>query len=90
MKYTWIKLYVEILDDPKIGMMSDWLYKRFIQLLLVASEYNQDGLLEPVPQLAWLLRIKEAILVNALRSMSETGIVVETPDGWLVVNFAKW
>lgn len=28
-------------------------------------------------------------MLNALRTMSETGIVAETPDGWLVVNFIK-
>jgi len=47
MRYTWIKPFVKILDDSKIGMMPDWLFRRFIQLLLVAIEYNQEGLLEP-------------------------------------------
>jgi len=28
-------------------------------------------------------------MLKSLRTMSTTGIVAETPDGWLVVNFAK-
>jgi hypothetical protein len=87
--YTWIKLYIEILDDPKVGLMPDWCFRRFIQFLLVAREHNQNGLLGPVTQLAWRLRSSEDDVLSALRTMSEIGIVAETPDGWLVVNFAK-
>ena len=87
--YTWIKLYIELLDDPKVGMMPDWMFRRFIQFLLYAREYNQDGLLGPVSDLAWRLRSSEDDMLKALRPMSEIGIVAETPDGWLVVNFEK-
>ena len=87
--YTWIKLYIEILDDPKIGLMPDWLFRRFMQFLLVAREYNHDGLLGPVSELAWRLRSSEDDMLDVLRTMSEIGIVAETPDGWLVVNFSK-
>ena len=87
--YTWIKLYIEILDDPKIGLMPDWLFRRFMQFLLVAREYNHDGLLGPVSKLAWRLRSSEDDMLDALRTMSEIGIVAKTPDGWLVVNFKK-
>ena len=87
--YTWLKLFIEILDDPKVGMMADWTFRRFIQFLLVARERSQNGLLGPVSELAWRLRSSEDDMLNALRTMSETGIVAETPDGWLVVNFIK-
>ncbi len=87
--YTWIKLYIEILDDPKVGLMPDWEFRRFIQFLLVARERNQGGLLGPVSELAWRLRSSEDDMLKSLRAMSEIGIVAETPDGWLVVNFAK-
>jgi hypothetical protein len=87
--FTWLKLYVEMLDDPKVGMMADWTFRRFIQFLLVARERNQNGLLGPVSELAWRLRSSEDDMLNALRTMSETGIVAETPDGWKVVNFEK-
>jgi DnaD/phage-associated family protein len=89
MNYSWIKLYVEILDDPKVGMMPDWEFRRMIQMFLVAGEHNQAGLLGPVSELAWRLRSSEDDMLSALRTMSEIGIVAETPDGWRVVNFSK-
>ena len=87
--YTWIKLYIETLDDPKVGRMPDWLKWRMVQFFLVAREIDRDGLLGPVTQLAWRLRVMEDDLIGSLRTMSEIGIVAETPDGWLVVNFKK-
>lgn len=85
----WIKLYIEILDDPKMGMLQPWLWQRAITFFLAAGEYNQEGLLPPVEQLAWRLRITNTDLVKSLGALSEVGITVETPDGWLVKNFTK-
>ena len=85
----WLKLYTEILDDPKIGLMPDWLFRRFIELLLVAKEYNKDGLLQPVPKLAWRIRLGEDQVEDALRALMEVGVVAKTPDGWLIVKFAE-
>jgi hypothetical protein len=89
MGFSWLKLYVEILDDPKIGLMPDWLFRKFVQFLCVAQERNLSGLLGPVSELAWRLRSSEEDVLSALRTMSEIGIVAETPDGWEVVKFAK-
>ena len=41
----WIKLYYEILDDPKLGKLTDWLFRRAIELFLLAGENDNDGLL---------------------------------------------
>ena len=74
MSYSWLKLYVELLDDPKIGMMADWLFRKFIQILLVARERNQAGLLGPVSELAWRLRSSEDDVLSALRvSIPQSG-----------------
>lgn len=85
----WIKLYIEILDDPKMGVLPDWLWRRAIELFLAAGENGNDGLLQPVPQLAWRLRLPEPKLSEALRALSEVGVVHETLQGRVVTNFAK-
>jgi len=89
MAYTWIKLYLSLLDDTKVGRLPAQMFKSFIQLLLVAREYDHDGLLEPVPGVAWRLRTSEEELLATLQALSEIGLMKETPDGWLVVNFTK-
>jgi len=89
MKRTWIKIYLEILDDPKIGRLAVWLRWRFVELVLVAAESDQSGTLPPVTQLAWRLRVGEADLVKSLRSLSEIGVVCQQGGRWKVTNFEK-
>ena len=91
MRY-WIKLYHEILHDPKMGVLSDTLWRRVIELFLIAGEYggeNKDGLLPPVAEIAWILHQPTEKVEEELTSLSTTGIIRRTEDGrWRVVNFA--
>ena len=88
-KRFWIKLYLEILDDPKMGQLPDWLWRRAIELFLLAGENGNDGLLQPVTDLAWRLRVSAEKLTESLQALSEVGVVHETPQGWTVTNFKK-
>jgi len=85
----WIKLYIEVLDDPKMGKMPDFLWRRAIELFLLAGENGNDGLLQPVPDMAWRLRVDEDRLRENLRALAESGVVHETPAGWVVTHFGK-
>ena len=89
MQRSWIKLYLEILDDPKMGQMPDYLWRRAIELFLLASENGNDGLLQPVSDMAWRLRVRETDLNNSPRALSQVGVVHETPQGWVVTHFAE-
>lgn len=87
MKRIWIKLFVELLDDPKMGRLPDWLWRRAIELFLLAGENGNDGLLPPVEDMAWRLRISPEKLTEALQALSQVGVVHETPAGWMVTHF---
>ncbi len=86
----WIKLWLEILDDPKMGKMPDWLWRRTIELFLLAGENGNDGELPSVSDMAWRLRSEEPKLSETLRALERVGVVEPLPDGkWKVKNFAK-
>lgn len=85
----WLKLYHEMLDDPKMGRLPDRLYRRTIELFLLAGDMDAVGHLPPLADIAWRLRIPEDALLEDLRGLAEVGIVAEYESGWLVVNFAK-
>jgi hypothetical protein len=89
MKRIWIKLFVELLDDPKMGRLPDWLWRRAIELFLLAGENGNDGLLQPVDDIAWRLRVSVEKLTEALQALSEVGVVHESPDGWVVTHFKE-
>lgn len=87
----WIKLYHEILDDPKMGKLPDNLWRRAIELFLLAGDLNQDGELLDTEGIAWKLRITcNETLQNELQALQQCNIVTLLDNGnWLVIHFAK-
>lgn len=86
----WIKLYTETLDDPKLATLPDRLWRRSIELFLLAGRLsNRTGKLPDTRQLAWMLRMPTDDLQMDLDQLTPTGIIEPIPNGWLVVNFKK-
>lgn len=85
----WMKLYIEILDDPKMATLPDRLWRRTIEIFLVAKKMNNDGHLPDTRQIAWLLRMNTDDLEHDLMQISMTGIVEREVNGWFIPNFVK-
>lgn len=89
-RYTWIKLYTEILDDPKMGRLPNHLWRRAVELFLLAGRTGTTGQLPSVEEMAWTLRSSEDEVRKGLMSLAEIGVVHEAEPGkWVVVNFVK-
>ena len=52
----WIKLYHELLDDPKMGTLPADLWQFVVGLFLLAGEIDCNGTLPNVTKIAWRLR----------------------------------
>jgi hypothetical protein len=87
--FYWIKLYHELLDDPKMGLLPDNVWRRAIELFLVAGQLGQGGKLPSTAELAWRLRQNPDQLAAELAHLVEIGLLVPDGDGWLLVNFAR-
>ena len=85
----WIKLYHEILDDPKMGRLSDRTWRRAIEIFLLAGDNGDAGLLPPISDMAWRLRISETKLCSDLQALANLDIIEETKDGWIVKHFQQ-
>lgn len=83
----WIKLYHEIIDDPKMMKMSEVLFSRCIKLFLLAGDHGQDGDLPPLEDAAWRLRIPEEELESDLIELQRVGITAHQDGVW---SIAKW
>lgn len=85
----WIKLYLEVLDDPKMGTMSDSLWRRTVELFLLAGKTQLDGTLPGLVEMAWQLHIPTDRLQRDLDELAARGIVSQQTDGnWFIVHFA--
>jgi len=85
----WIKLYHEILDDPKMGTMDDHLYRRTIEMMLLAGDAQLDGLLPNVTDMSWRLRTTPEEIVTVLEQLEKLEIVHRAGDDWILTNFAE-
>ena len=83
----WIKLYHEMLDDPKIGRLTDGQFRLTINLFLLAGDYEQDGYLPPVDDIRWRLRNPENIEEN-IEELKRVGIL-EVDGDLLVTHFSE-
>jgi hypothetical protein len=85
----WIKLYLEILEDSKMGRLPDRLWRRVIELFVLAGRTNEDGKLPDTPEIAWSLRQPTDDIDIDLKQIESTGIIQRIPSGWMVTNFSK-
>lgn len=85
----WIKLYHEILNDPKVMTLPDRLFRRMIELFLFAGELDRGGLLPDVRQIAWRLRLPVDELIGDLEQLRVVGIIDQVDQGWDVIHFAE-
>lgn len=83
----WIKLYHEILHDKKMARLTDNVWRRCIELFLLAGEYDTAGQLPNTTDIAWELRQNEETLEAELLALQAVGILQQNEAGWLVVKF---
>lgn len=81
----WIQLSPDMLLDPRVGMLSDRLYRRFIECLLLAGRQGDGGRLPPADEAAWQLRLSEAEFITDLEALSIRGLVKTEGSYWRVL-----
>lgn len=85
---SWIKLYTEILHDPKMGRLSDRQYRTCITLFLLAGQLDREGALPPVDDIAWHMRMEPTPLLDDMAALAAVGILTRDGDDWIVTRFA--
>ena len=85
----WIKLYHEILDDAKMGKLPDHLWRRTVELFLIAGDNHKDGMLPSLQQMAWRLRTSDELLQSELDELVRLDILSIDDDVLTVTNFEK-
>jgi hypothetical protein len=86
----WAKIYIEILDDWKMGSMTDRLWRRTIEIILLAKELDDDGHLPDIRSMAYRLHSSIDELEDELNGLAAVGIVQSLPEGWHVINYGAW
>jgi hypothetical protein len=92
----WIKVWTDILDDPKIGRLSAADRWQFMALCVLAGECDAEGYLANgdaplfIDDIAWRLRERTDDMIASMERLSDAGLLCQDDDGsWFVTNFSK-
>ena len=77
----WFRLYSSVLHDPKVQRLSPTLFKHWVNLLCLASEQDDRGLLPCVDDIAFALRIKPSEAAQVMTQLRRAGLVDTTSEG---------
>jgi len=85
--HYWIKLYQDILSDPKMGRLSDSAWRRCIELFLLAGEHEErDGNLPSMGDIAWQLRLTDEQLNKDIDELAAVGIITRIDERHVFVT----
>ena len=86
----WIKLQHSLLDDPRVGWLSDTNWRHYIELLLFAGIENKDGRLPAVFDMAWRLRVDSIEFTECVTQLETVGLLERNDDDeWQVIGFER-
>jgi len=75
-KLLWLRMYTEVLSDPKVQTLPDSLFKAWINLLIIAKLNNQKGKLpESIHSMAFSLHLTDEKLTKYLKILTDTGLI---------------
>ena len=79
----WIRLYNEILDDPKLEKLTDFQYRCWIRLLALANTGRPRGTLPTIDAIAYRLRLRRTDTQRLVAALLGCGLLDPQEDGRL-------
>ncbi len=78
----WLKLYHELLHDPKMAQLDSDTWRRCIEMFLFAGEHGtKQGYLPSITDMAWTLHSTPEELASDIGKLLELGILSRDEDG---------
>jgi hypothetical protein len=89
--YYWLKLWFDILNDPKVQILDDHTWRRFVEILLIAGMENEGGFLPTPAEMAWKLRTTTEDIESVLNILMKLRkpIIVKENNRFKIKNFEK-
>src|SRR5690348_2886373 len=79
---AWLRLYDDLLDNPKIQMLQDKTFRGLINLWCIAK--RNDGLIPgDIPALMFSLRLNEGRVRNLLQTLLSVGLIERVTEGYV-------
>lgn len=88
----WFRLYSEVLDDPKVQQLHPAMFKHWVNLLCLASQTDEGGMLPDEESIAFRLRVRKSELRKILDTLCAAGLLdrVENSTTHVQLSVHKW
>jgi hypothetical protein len=86
---SWIKLYTEMLHDPKLIKLDYAAKWFFVECLLLAGRLEKNGLIGTSDDVSLAMPKGEKGEKGKLKALAREGLVQEKKGVWYVTNFTK-
>ena len=86
--YYWLKVYTEIIHDPKVMRLDPLVRLRFYECLVLAREYDQGGDLPPDEDAAFIFRIQDSQYQSEMKVLESAGLVDQNGT-WHLPKFTE-
>src|SRR5262249_22021146 len=86
----WLKLWHEILDSPKIQLMSGELFKGWVNVLCLTCRHNNEGALPDLGSITFALRVSTKEAESLLLQLLNRGLLERHEGGFRVHDWAHW
>lgn len=83
----WIKLYTEIAHDRKMAALTDRQFRVCVNLFALAGLVDDGGIIPPVEDVAFQLRMSESDLLTDMQALKAANILQEYQGVWLVMHW---
>jgi hypothetical protein len=83
----WFRVYIDLVDDPKVQRLNAALFKALINLWCLASA--NDGALPPIDEIAFKLRMKCEKAQRVLTELRAAGLIDDDESGAHPHNWDK-
>ena len=85
----WVKLYVEILDDHKMALLPDNIFRTCVNLIALAGRVDDAGRLGCTEEIAYALRLSHEQARADLEELRKVRVTNEKKGVWYLKNFDK-
>jgi hypothetical protein len=88
-EYFKVRLLISILHNPNFGTLSDRIWRRMIEFILLGAENRREGVLPDIKDIAWRIRTTESDIDACLSTLAEKGLAEKNDTGcWTIKDFA--
>lgn len=84
----WLRLYTEILTDPKVMQLGGSLFKTWVLCLCLAKQH--DGYLPDLSEIGFALRLRTDVVKQHVEALVSSGLIDRTETGLRPHNWDKW